>query len=483
MIPWRRVRSFVVGACAVVVSALVGCGADREETSAPEAGQPDDWDEELRLPEASDTNAAPDVVELELTARVAELEIVPGAKTSAWTYGGTIPGPLIRARRGDRLIVHFRNELPEATTIHWHGVRVPVEMDGAPDMPKPPVEPGGSFDYDFVLPDAGLFWYHPHVDSAAQLGSGLHGALLVEDPDEPEGLGDELVLVLSDLGVDDDGSLWGTEGGGDLGALFGREGNRVLVNGRTRPTLRPRAGLRQRWRIVNAAKSRYFWMDLGGETLRRVGGDGGLASAPVESTSLVVVPGARADVLVTPVVDPGQTRVVRSLPYDRGYGTAFNEPIEDLFPIEAADLAAERSAPAPDTARAIEAIDVTGAMPVEIDLTMEQTESEIVLGIDGVPFGEAEPVHASVGETQLWTVRNTMAWAHPFHLHGFFFQAVDEAGAPVSPLEWRDTVDIPVDGAARFAVRYDPRPGMWMFHCHILDHADLGMMGMINVEK
>ena len=114
---------------------------------------------------------------------------------------------------------------------------------------------------------------------------------------------------------------------------------------------------------------------------------------------------------------------------------------------------------------------------------MEQTESEIVLGIDGVPFGEADPVPASVGETQLWTVRNTMAWAHPFHLHGFFFQVVGEAGAPVPPLEWRDTVDIPVDSAARFVVRYDPRPGMWMFHCHILDHADLGMMGMINVEK
>jgi FtsP/CotA-like multicopper oxidase with cupredoxin domain len=101
------------------------------------------------------------------------------------------------------------------------------------------------------------------------------------------------------------------------------------------------------------------------------------------------------------------------------------------------------------------------------------------MGIDGVPSWEASPVIASLGETQIWTLRNTMDWAHPIHLHGYFFQAIDERGQVVP--EWIDVVDVPVDGSARFVVHYDERPGMWMLHCHVLDHADAGMMGMIQV--
>ena len=110
------------------------------------------------------------------------MEVAPGTKVNAWTYDGHLPGPLIRAHVGDRIIVHFTNDLPQPTTIHWHGVRVPIEMDGVPDVSQPEVKHGESFTYDFVARDAGLFWYHPHVMSAAQVGFGLYGALLVEDP-------------------------------------------------------------------------------------------------------------------------------------------------------------------------------------------------------------------------------------------------------------------------------------------------------------
>ncbi|WP_437984839.1 multicopper oxidase domain-containing protein [Sorangium sp. So ce117] len=105
------------------------------------------------------------------------------------------------------------------------------------------------------------------------------------------------------------------------------------------------------------------------------------------------------------------------------------------------------------------------------------------MGINGVPSWEAEPLVAAVGETAVWTIENTMEFDHPFHLHGFFFQVLGADGQPVRPLAWKDTVNVPVDGAARFAVRYDNRPGMWMFHCHILDHADAGMMGMLQVLR
>lgn len=467
----------------MVALTLAGCG-ETAETGEP--GQPEGWDDELRLREASDTNVDAGIVEVALTARVAEIEIASGTTTKAWTYDGGLPGPLIRAKRGDRVIVHFTNQLPEPTTIHWHGVRVPIEMDGVPDGPKPAVQPGESFDYDFVVPDAGLFWYHPHVDSAAQVGNGLYGALLVEDPDEPAGLGDEVVMVLSDIALGDDGALLSPEAGGALGGVFGREGNKLLVNGRVRPVLRPRAGMRERWRIVNAAKSRYFWLDLEGTKLSRIGGDGGRMPVAEELERVLLSPGERADVLVTPVDAPAQERVLRWVPFDRGYGTSELRPIEDVLAIAASADTPASSGPAPDASRAIVPIDVTGATPVAIKLTMEQIGDEIRLGINGVPFDESEPLHGAVGETQVWTVENAMPWGHPFHLHGFFFQVLDQQmlgeAATVPPLEWKDTVRVPVDGKLRLAVRYDARPGMWMFHCHILDHADLGMMGMLDLE-
>src|SRR5688572_33142968 len=187
----------------LLTAALVLCASVANAQSL----QPPGWDEKLKLVEADDINPDPNIVEIDLEARVASLEIAPGTRTDVWTYNGGLPGPLIRARRGDRIIVHFSNKLPQSTTVHWHGVQVPIEMDGVPGASQPPVEPGGTFTYDFVVPDAGLFWYHPHVMSAAQVGFGLYGPLLVEDPDDTVKVADELVLVLSDIAMDDNGKL------------------------------------------------------------------------------------------------------------------------------------------------------------------------------------------------------------------------------------------------------------------------------------
>ncbi len=111
------------------------------------------------------------MLEVNLEAKPAELEILPGKKTTVWTYNGQLPGPLLRAQVGDRVIVHFKNSLPVATTIHWHGLRVSNEMDGSPGITQPAIEPGAEFRYEFVLKDAGTYWYHPHVDSAVEVGT------------------------------------------------------------------------------------------------------------------------------------------------------------------------------------------------------------------------------------------------------------------------------------------------------------------------
>ena len=186
--------------------------ADQGTSLAP-AG----WDDSIKLEEAVDKNPDPNIVEIDLEARIAEVEVAPGKVVKAWTYDGGLPGPLIRTKVGNRLIVHFTNHLDEPTTIHWHGVRVPIEMDGVPGISQPEMKKGDTYTYDFVTPDAALYWYHPHVMSAAQVGFGLYGALLVEDPADGVGVADQLTMVLSDIGFDKGGTLEPADSGGPAG--------------------------------------------------------------------------------------------------------------------------------------------------------------------------------------------------------------------------------------------------------------------------
>ena len=444
--------------------------------------QPAGWDRDLKLAEAVDLNPDPHIVEINLDARVAHVEIAPGIGADAWTYDGGIPGPLIRVHVGDRLIVHFTNHLPQPTTVHWHGVRVPIQMDGVPDVSQPAVPTGGTFTYDFVVPDAGLYWYHPHVMSAAQVGFGLYGALLVEDPDEQVGVADETVLVLSDIGIDEHGKLEPPDSGGSTGMAFGREGNYQLVNGRLRPRLAVRSGAPQRWRIVNAARSRFFQLDLDGQTITRIGGDGGLIEHPLALQTLVLAPGERADVILAPRGAPGSEFSVVSFLFNRGYGSTEFRMADSLFTLAFDEAPAYAGPPLPVTHRVIQAISTVGATAVNIDFTLVQrADHNFEYGINGVPFATGHPVTAMPGETQVWTITNKTKWSHPFHLHGFFVQVLDENGQPVSPLEWKDTVNVPLEQTVRLVVRYDDRAGSWMFHCHILDHADGGLMGMVDV--
>jgi len=464
----------VVLSVAVVVCFAVG--------SSAEGLQPEGWDANLKLAEAEDTNPDPKIVEISLEARVSSLEIVPGVKTDAWTYNGGVPGPLIRVHRGDRLIVHFSNRLPHSTTVHWHGVQVPIEMDGVPGVSQPPVETGGSFTYDFVVPDAGLFWYHPHVMSAAQVGFGLYGALLVEDPSENLGIPDQLVMVLSDIAIEDKtGELHSPDSGGVLGALFGREGNHVLVNGRIRPTLSIRSGAPQRWRIVNSAKSRYFQLQLDNQQpFQLIGVDGGHLEYSVEKPLIVLAPGERVDVLIAPQVEAGKPLTLINIPFDRGFGSVEYRSSDDLIEFTGSSLPPVQAAVLPKVTRDIPALSAEGAKPVSIELITTNEHGVTAFDIKGGPFWKGTSIAASLGDMQLWTITNKAIWAHPIHLHGFFFQEVDDKGVPVSPRAWKDTIHVPADSTRRFLVKLD-RPGSWMYHCHILDHAEAGLMSTVDV--
>jgi len=445
---------------------------------------PAQWDQDLKLQEARDRNPDPKIVEIDMTARIADVAVDKQHTVHAWTYDGGIPGPLIRAHVGDRVIVHFANQLPQPTTIHWHGVRVPIEMDGVPDVSQPEVKTGETFTYDFVVRDAGLYWYHPHVMSAAQVGFGLYGALLVEDLADGVNVADELTLVLSDIGFDRHGVLDSPDTGGPAGMVFGREGLYILANGKILPTLRARAGAPQRWHIVNAARSRFFLLDLEGQDFYVIGRDSGLQERPETTSLLLVTPGERVDVIVAPTGPKGGTLTLRADLYNRGYGSVEYRVPEDVLTIALSDEPPLPKPTMPAVHRDIVTPNLAGATRVDIVLTLPPAgaEGKSEFQVNGVPFWKAKPYLAKVGETQIWTVKNDTKWDHPWHLHGFFFLPLDEHLQPIHPIAWRDTLNVPMDGTIRFAVVFDERPGMWMFHCHILDHADGGLMGHVHLS-
>lgn len=441
--------------------------------------QPDGWDDDVALSVPVDLNPDPDILEIELDARLADIEFLPGMPTPAWTYGGTVPGPLIRAKIGDLVIIHFTNHLPEATSIHWHGMRLPNDMDGVPGVTQDPVAPEGSFRYEFVVRDAGTFWYHPHINSAAQVGWGMYGPIVVEDPDDPAEFGDDIVLVLSDISLTDVGEFLPADNGGEFGDLFGREGSVLLVNGKVEPTLKARVGKPQRWRIINAARARYYNIRMPGHRLTRLGGDNGLAARSEEVYSVVVVPGERSDLVFTPQGEPGTEDMLQWVPVDRGFSSTFNRAREPMLSIEIADLPPVVPAPVPVELRTIEPIDLTGAIEQTLDMTITTDfQNKVVMGINGIPYWNVVPIEATVGETHIWHLTNATSFAHPFHLHGYFFQVMDDSRVP----EWKDTVDLPAGSELSIAVRFDERAGTWMYHCHILDHAESGMMGQVRVS-
>ncbi len=463
--------------------AVCACSAAPDGEGTP-SGQPDGWDAAIAPVAFEDLDPDPDVLEVNLEARLEELEFRPGVKTEMWTYNGSVPGPLLRARRGDRLVVHFTNHLPEATTVHWHGLRVPSDMDGTQAVQNP-VEPGETFTYDFELPDAGTFWYHPHINSSAQVGYGLYGPIVVEDPDDPLDV-EDLVLVLSDVSLDDDGQLRPGDSNDWFGDYFGREGDILLINGRARSSLAMRAGVPQRWRVINAARARFFQVAVPDVPLVRVAGDAGLIEHPQTLDELLLAPSERGEVLVNlPDSTVGEAEVVNRDP-DR-FHLGLPPTDEPLIDLEVWSGRGDQSAPVPETLRSFETLDPTDLPTRNIELGERVIDGTLHLAINGVVHGASnegvsEPHVAYVGDTEVWEVENATGYDHPFHLHGFSFEVLELGGVPWPVREWKDSVNIPAGETLRFVVTYDDRPGEWMFHCHILDHAKLGMMAVLEVR-
>lgn len=452
---------------ALMVLTLVGCG--EEAARGPIA--PD-------LVPFVDTNPDPAIVEVSLIAEPARWELLPGKPASVWAFRdgagadnvGTIPGPLLEASAGQRVIVHFENRLPESTTIHWHGLRVPNAADGTP-VAQMPVAPGQQYVYEFTVEDVGLFWYHPHVNGEVQVERGLYGPIRFTGETAPDVAADR-VFVLDDAKVEASGEL--SEGTDDLDIMLGRQGNIQLVNGRQRPMLQSASGTRERWRFVNAANGRYFNLEVPGRSLRVIGWDGGLVAEPYDVQTLLLAPGERYDVLIELGGSDGDQLELRNTYYDRGHDIPDTGP-KTLMDI-ALGTAGPSPAPLPTRWGDVTALPYDAATPRRsFDLREEQLPgAEPTFTINDERYPDITPITGESGAIEIWQVHNLTEMDHPFHLHGMSFQVVG------GRLGWKDTVNVPREQTVELVVEIGG-PGLWMYHCHILEHAERGMMGELHV--
>jgi bilirubin oxidase len=432
----------------------------------------------------SSASSAPNTVEVTLTAAPARLTLGPGRTSDVFAYNGSVPGPTIEVREGDRVIVHFRNQLPDSTTVHWHGMHLPFDADGSPFHP---VAPGATHVYAFTVQPgtAGTYWYHPHPHhrTGYQLGLGLFGALIVRAADDPlpSSLTEKL-LILWDNRFLPDGSIAFADlqsVQGRVDAENGREGDIVFVNGQVMPTLAIRSGEVQRWRVINASAARVYRLALPGHTLLHVGSDGGLFERPREVDEVLIANSERVELLVRGTGAPGSRTVLKALPYDRYVPQT--RPADwnrdrDLLQLQYTEDPPAPPVVLPETLRRVPPLDPEQATSTRL---MVLTQGFI----NGRLFDMARvDVSAALGATEIWQVENLVGMDHPFHLHGFRFQVLDRNGVAEPYRSWKDTVNVPKHETVRFIVRYDDYPGKWMFHCHILDHEDHGMMGILEVR-
>lgn len=411
--------------------------------------------------------------------------------TAVWAYGGQIPGPEIRLRQGERLRADLENHLPGDTTVHWHGLRVPNAMDGVPHLTQPPVAPGANFAYEFDLPDAGTYWYHPHVRGREQIARGLSGALIVEEREPPPTIDRDVTWVLGDWRLMPDAQIAGGFGNAMEASMAGRIGNTVTVNGRVpdEPFV-VRTGERLRLRLINAATARIFGLEFEGHAPVVIALNGHPVDPHTPKDGRIVLgPGMRADLVIDMKGRPGHRMRVVDTFYARlayrltaiAYGL---EALRDRPQVAPVPALPANPLPQPDLALA-ERQDVLlgGGMMGEMGGNMMR--QGLVWTINGVANASGPHVHDPMatlrrGGSYVLALRNETARWHPMHLHGHTFRVLSRNGVPDPHREWGDTILVPPRESAEIAFVAD-NPGDWMFHCHVLDHQAAGMMGVIRV--
>ncbi|MFI8981565.1 MULTISPECIES: multicopper oxidase family protein [Pseudomonas] len=416
----------------------------------------------------------------ELIAAPVDMELVPGHVTPAWGYGGQAPGLELRCRQGERLRVRFINKLEQQSTIHWHGIRLPLEMDGVPYVSQAPVLPGEYFDYDFICHDAGSFWYHPHTTSAEQLGRGLVGPLIVEER-EPTGFRHERTLSLKTWHIDEQGAFTPFM----VPRQAAREGTRgrlTTINGTPNPTLELPAGQVVRLRLINLDNTVTYRLNLPGGEARIYALDGNPVQPRPLGKAYWLGPGMRID-LALRVPAAGETLSLRNGPLRLATleGVASTEAAGDWPPALPANPIAE-----PDLARAETLrfnFEWAAALASPADEAAGRYKYWQINGqawdINDKTCADRPIATLKKDGHYIFVLRNMAQYQHPIHLHGMTFKVLGSDRRKIVPY-FTDTYLLGKNETARIAFVAD-NPGVWMFHCHVIDHMETGLMAAIEV--
>ena len=469
---------------------------------------------------------------LDLTAALVR-RTIRGHAFAMYGFNGQVPGPLIRVPRGAAITVRFHNRIDLPSSVHWHGVRLDNPNDGAVGVTQRPVPPGGDFTYTVRFPDAGVYWYHPHVREDVEQAMGLFGNLLVDapDPDWYSPANREQVLMLGDLLMQAD-TLIPFGGEAPDFALMGRVGNVLLVNGEPDYTLRAHRGEVVRFYLTNAASSRTFNLSFGGAPIKLLASDVSRFERETMVPSVLLAPAERYIVEVR-FDRPGRYALVNRVQAINHYRGEFQAEVDTLGMVSVDSAAAE-----PDLGAAFDSLRANVAVTRDVERFRRYFDSPpdkrlaLTVRTSGLPLATVQfmtidtayfaPVEwvdgmpdmnwLSTSKQVRWILRDeatgrengAIDWhvkqgsvvklrlfndphsfhpmQHPIHLHGQRMLVVSRDGVKTRNLVWKDTVIIPTGSTVDLLIDAS-NPGAWMLHCHIAEHLQSDMMAVMHVDK
>ena len=398
-------------------------------------------------------------------------------QTPVWSYNDQIPGPLIRGKVGTTMVIDFRNGLREPSSIHWHGLRIENAMDGVPGVTQDPVAPGENFIYRLQLEEAGTFWYHPHFNSSEQLERGLKGVFIVEEAVKLP-WSQELIWLMDDWLLQKDGTIYPQFNTGRDLMHDGRWGNVPTINGKFRPEFRVKPGERIRLRLINGANARIFSPQIEGLPADVIAVDGRPVTQIFPLNRFVLSPGNRIDLDITiPQHAGGKIFEVKDTFTRKAFqlATIKVDPSEPVIPPELKPPIADSFIPAQmfENVSAVKTWDLNAIRGGEFGIgwTMNQQL-----------WPDADKVDVPLGVPRKIIFKNSSSRLHPMHIHGVFFRVLERNGMKAIEQFTRDTVL--VGPRESVTIGFVPEhPGIWLTHCHILEHAEAGMMTTIEVKN